>query len=53
MRIAFAGFLHESHSFAPRATGWPEFLHPGGLPELVRGEQMRERLRGHGGSGGP
>lgn len=46
MRIAFAGFLHESHSFAPRATGWPEFLHPGGLPELMRGEQMRERLRG-------
>ncbi len=46
MRIAFAGFLHESHSFAPRATGWAEFLHPGGLPELVRGEQMRERLGG-------
>ena len=46
MRIAFAGFLHESHSFAPRPTGWAEFLHPGGLPELVRGEQMRARLRG-------
>ncbi len=46
MRIGFAGFLHESHSFAPRPTGWAEFLHPGGLPELVRGEAMRQRLRG-------
>lgn len=46
MRIGFAGFLHESHSFAPRPTGWAEFLHPGGLPELVRGEEMRRRLRG-------
>ena len=36
MRIAIGGFQHESHSFAPLPTGWPEFLHPGGFPPLQR-----------------
>ncbi|MCW8087145.1 M81 family metallopeptidase [Sabulicella glaciei] len=46
MRIAVAGFLHESHSFAPRPTRWEDFQHPGGLPALCRGEAMRQTLRG-------
>jgi microcystin degradation protein MlrC len=46
MRIAIAGFLHESHSFAPRATGYADFLHPGGLPALSCGSAMLEALRG-------
>ncbi len=44
-RIALGGFLHESHSFAPRPTGWAEFLHPGGLPPLLSGAAMLEVLR--------
>jgi microcystin degradation protein MlrC len=46
MKIAVAGFLHESHSFAPRATAYRDFLHPGGLPALCRGADMLARLRG-------
>ena len=37
MRIAVGGFLHESHSFAPRPTTYGDFLHPGGFPGLVQG----------------
>ena len=32
LRIAVGGFLHESHSFAPRPTGWEEFVRPSGVP---------------------
>lgn len=46
MRIAVAGFLHESHSFAPRATAYAGFLHPGGLPALCSGADMLQKLRG-------
>lgn len=46
MRIAVAGFLHESHSFAPRPTEWANFLTPGGLPALQRPAAMMEGLRG-------
>ncbi|KAA2213362.1 M81 family metallopeptidase [Teichococcus oryzae] len=45
MRIAIGGFLHESHSFAPRPTGWPEFRKPGGFPGYVRGGALVETLR--------
>uniref|UniRef100_UPI001F17A8D6 M81 family metallopeptidase n=1 Tax=Falsiroseomonas oryziterrae TaxID=2911368 RepID=UPI001F17A8D6 len=34
MRVAIGGFLHESHSFAPRPTGWVDFLEPGGWPAV-------------------
>ncbi|MFC3123708.1 M81 family metallopeptidase [Pseudoroseomonas globiformis] len=44
-RIAMGGFLHESHSFAPRPTGWAEFRHPGGLPPFQRGPGTIEALR--------
>ena len=45
MRIAIGGFQHESHSFAPVPTGWPEFLHPGGFPPLQRPAAMVETMR--------
>ena len=44
-RIAVGGFLHETHSFAPRATTWPDFLQPGGFPELQRGPGLIEAVR--------
>lgn len=46
MRIAVGGFLHESHSFAPVATSWQNFLQPGGLPPLQRPASMIEGLSG-------
>ncbi|MDJ0387305.1 M81 family metallopeptidase [Roseomonas sp. E05] len=45
MRIALGGFLHESHSFAPRPTTWAEFQHPGGFPPFQRGEGLLDALR--------
>lgn len=45
MRIAIGGFLHESHSFAPLATGWQEFLQPGGFPPLQRAATLLDALR--------
>jgi microcystin degradation protein MlrC len=45
VRIALGGFQHESHSFAPRPTGWAEFLHPGSFPPLQRGAALLEALR--------
>lgn len=44
-RIAIGGFLHESHSFAPRPTGWAEFVRPGGFPPLQKAATLVETLR--------
>lgn len=44
-RIAIAGFLHESHSFAPRPTTFQDFLTPGGWAPLQRGQGMIETLK--------
>jgi microcystin degradation protein MlrC len=44
-RIAIGGFLHESHSFAPRPTGWADFVQPGGFPPLQRAATLVETLR--------
>jgi microcystin degradation protein MlrC len=46
MRVAIGGFQHESHSFAPRATGWAEFLAPGGFPPLQRAATLLQGLAG-------
>ncbi|MEJ1977226.1 MAG: M81 family metallopeptidase [Acetobacteraceae bacterium] len=46
MRIAFGGFLHESHSFAPVPTSYEDFLRPAGYPALTRGPAMLEAVRG-------
>ncbi len=45
MRIAIGGFLHESHSFAPRPTTYADFLNPGGLPAMQVGEALIPGLR--------
>ena len=46
LRIAIGGFLHESHSFAPRSTGWADFAVAGGFPALTRGAAMLDVVRG-------
>ncbi len=46
MRLAIGGFLHESHSFAPRPTTYPDFVQPGGFPRLQRGPAMIDAVRG-------
>jgi microcystin degradation protein MlrC len=45
MRIAIGGFLHESHSFAPRPTTYRDFVEPGGFPPLCHGENLINSLR--------
>ncbi len=44
MRIAIGGFMHETHSFAPRPTTFQDFLTPGGWPHLQRGAEMIDAL---------
>jgi microcystin degradation protein MlrC len=45
MRIAIGGFLHESHSFAPKPTTWADFLEPGGWPGVQRSATLIGALR--------
>ena len=45
LRIAAGGFLHESHSFAPRPTTYADFVQPGGFPRLSRGADMLPAVR--------
>jgi microcystin degradation protein MlrC len=45
MRIAVGGFLHESHSFAPRPTRYVDFLQPGGLPAFSAGPGLIDAMR--------
>ncbi len=43
MRIGIGGFLHESHSFAPRPATWPDFAE--GALGLLEGEALVRVLR--------
>jgi microcystin degradation protein MlrC len=45
-RIAIGGFLHESHSFAPRPTTYADFMQPSGFPPLTGGAAMLDAVRG-------
>ena len=45
-RIAIGGFLHESHSFAPRPTTYADFTRPAGFPPLTEGDAMLDAVRG-------
>jgi microcystin degradation protein MlrC len=45
-RIAIGGFLHESHSFAPRPTTYADFVRPAGFPPLTEGNAMLDAVRG-------
>jgi len=44
-RIAAGGFLHESHSFAPRPTTYHDFMQPGGLPPFSAGRDLIPAMR--------
>ena len=46
LRIAVGGFLHESHSFAPRPTRYVDFVSPGGWMGLTEGDEMLAGIRG-------
>ena len=46
LRLAIGGFMHESHSFAPRQTTYPDFVQPGGFPRLQRGPGTIDAVRG-------
>jgi microcystin degradation protein MlrC len=45
-RIAIGGFLHESHSFAPRPTTYTDFVQPAGFPRLTEGAAMLDAVHG-------
>lgn len=46
-RIAIAGFVHETNTFAPMPTPYSEFTTPAGSsPGFLRGESIVQRLRG-------
>lgn len=44
-RVALAGFVHESNSFAPSPADLAAFTHGGGYLPLSRGDQILERAR--------
>lgn len=46
MRVAFAGFLHESNSFAAAAADLAAFEQGGGYIPFTRGAALREAIRG-------
>jgi len=46
LRIAVGGFMHESHSFAPRPTRYVDFVHPGGFPKLTVGAGLFAAVKG-------
>jgi len=46
VRIALAGFLHETNTFAPTKAVLADFQHGGGYMPMVRGAELIERSRG-------
>ena len=46
MRIAIAGFLHETNSFAPHPADLAAFVSGSGYTPIQRGDAMLQRLRG-------
>ena len=46
LRIAVGGFMHESHSFAPRPTRYQDFVLPGGFPRLTVGQGLFAAVAG-------
>ncbi|ASJ72182.1 M81 family metallopeptidase [Granulosicoccus antarcticus] len=45
MRVALAGFLHETNTFAPSKAGLEEFRSGGGYVPMVRGPELLEAFR--------
>lgn len=46
MRVAVAGFQHETNTFAPFPTTLEVFERRGGWPELTRGADLAQRFKG-------
>lgn len=46
MRVAFAGFLHESNSFASAPADMAAFVQGGGYIPITRGGALRQTIRG-------
>ncbi len=46
MRIAVAGFQHETNTFAPVKATWDDFVAGGGWPGLSRGARIAEAVEG-------
>src|SRR5262245_5038121 len=46
MRIAIAGFQHETNTFAPTVADYEAFRIAKAFPPLVRGQQMLDVVRG-------
>ncbi|MDK3074613.1 M81 family metallopeptidase [Sedimentitalea sp. JM2-8] len=45
-RVAFAGFLHETNTFAPTRARLQDFIQGGGYMPMARGPEMIERAKG-------
>ena len=39
-RIAFAGFMHETNTFAPQKADWDDFVRAESFPGLTMGEEL-------------
>jgi microcystin degradation protein MlrC len=46
MRIAVAGFQHETNTFAPLKATWDDFVRPGGWPGLTRSADIPPTFAG-------
>jgi microcystin degradation protein MlrC len=44
-RVAIAGFLHETNTFAPSTAPYEAFVHGGGHPAMTRGRAIVETIR--------
>jgi microcystin degradation protein MlrC len=46
LRVAVAGFQHETNTFAPMQATWDDFVTPGGWPGLSTGKALLEAVKG-------
>ena len=44
-RIAVGGFLHETNTFAPTKATYQDFVHGGGWPAMVQGDDVLKIMR--------
>ncbi len=44
-RIAVAGFLHETNTFAPTKATYDDFVHGGGWPSMALGAGVLKTMR--------
>lgn len=46
VRVLIAGYQHETNTFAPSKADWDAFTRGDSFPAFIRGDAMRESLRG-------